>query len=86
MTEDTWTEVHKDVHPLPDDKKNVLISINYDEEVHIAYRSKGKWFAVVDDNLEVMGDAYINNEISEAHGLVVIGWRHLPKHAKFRQL
>ena len=67
---------------LPEDRKNVLATINFDEQVHIAYVKEGMWYAWIDDEIEIMGDAWLKNVIAHEQ-LGVIAWQELPKRAEW---
>lgn len=69
---------------LPKDLKNVLVTIKYDEELHIAYTIEGRWFIWIDDELDQRGDGWIENEIcSDDFG--VVAWTELPKRANWNE-
>ena len=38
---------------LPEELKNVLVTINYDDELHLAYLKDGKWKIWIDDELHL---------------------------------
>jgi hypothetical protein len=67
---------------MPEDRKNVLVTINFDEQVHIAYVKEGMWYAWIDDEIEIMGDAWLKNVIAHEQ-LGVISWQELPKRAEW---
>ena len=67
---------------LPADFKTVLVTINFDNQVHIAYITDGKWYAWVDDEIILVGDAYLRNDIEQGdYG--VIAWQELPEIAEW---
>jgi hypothetical protein len=70
---------------LPDELNNVLVTINYDKELHLAYLKDGAWKIWIDDELEVIGNAYIENRIIDK-GFGVIAWAELPKHYEWQEL
>ncbi len=57
---------------LPEELKNVLVTINYDDELHLAYLKDGKWKIWIDDELVLNGDAWIDNTLDQK-GFCVIG-------------
>lgn len=67
---------------LPEDLKNVLVTINYDDNLHIAYIKKGLWYVWIDDEIRIEGNASLNNEILD-NGFGVISWCELPKRAEW---
>jgi len=69
---------------LPELLKNVLVTINYDEELHIAYLHKEGWKIWKDDELEVVGNGYIENLINDQDGFGVIAWQELPERAEWK--
>jgi len=69
---------------LPEELKNVLVTINHDDELHLAYLKDGKWKIWVDDELVLMGDAWIDNTLDQADR--VIAWMELPVHADWREV
>jgi len=76
-----WINVNE---RLPKEFKRVLVTINYDDELHLAYQTNGKWKIWIDNELELHGDAWIDNMIDRsAYG--VIAWMELPKRAEWRR-
>lgn len=80
MKED-WIYINE---KLPAELQNVLVTINYDNHVHIAYLKNGEWKIWIDDELVVRGDAWIENRITNQKGFGVIAWMELPAYAKWQ--
>ena len=70
---------------LPEELKNVLVTINYDDELHLAYLKDGKWKIWIDDELVLNGDAWIDNTLDQK-GFGVIAWMELPKRADWQEV
>tara|TARA_R110000851_G_scaffold261354_1_gene413838 strand:- start:1047 stop:1343 length:297 start_codon:yes stop_codon:yes gene_type:complete len=70
---------------LPEELKNVLVTINYDDELHLAYLKDGKWKIWIDDELVLNGDAWIDNTLDQK-GFGVIAWIELPKRADWQEV
>jgi len=70
---------------LPKELKNVLVTINYDDELHLAYLKDGKWKIWIDDELVLNGDAWIDNTLDQK-GFGVIAWMELPKRADWQEV
>ena len=70
---------------LPEELKNVLVTINYDDELHLAYLKDGKWKIWIDDELVLNGDAWIDNTLDQK-GFCVIAWIELPKRADWQEV
>lgn len=70
-----WIDINE---RLPEELKNVLVTINYDDELHLAYLKDGKWKIWIDDELVLNGDAWIDNTLDQK-GFGVIAWMELPK-------
>ena len=65
--------------------KNVLVTINCDDELHLAYLKDGKWKIWIDDELVLNGDAWIDNTLDQK-GFGVIAWMELPKRADWQEV
>ncbi|GAF73941.1 unnamed protein product [marine sediment metagenome] len=77
-----WIDINK---KLPKILTYVLVTINYDENLHIAYLNEDDdWCVWIDDELNLIGDAYIENEVDGSQGFGVIAWMDLPKHAEWK--
>lgn len=78
----TWIDV-KD--RLPEERKDVLVTLNFDDEVVIAFHIDGYWKVAINDGLNVVGDGWIDNDTidNSFHNhngrMGVIGWMELPK-------
>ena len=70
---------------LPEDLKTVLVTINYDDELHLAYLKDGKWKIWIDDELVLNGNAWIDNTLDQK-GFGVIAWIELPKRADWQEV
>ena len=69
---------------LPDDKVPVLAKVKYDDTALIAYISERSWMENY-EYIDVVGNAYISNEICIVHGAKytqVTHWLPLPKPPK----
>jgi len=75
-----WIDINE---RLPEELKNVLVTINYDDELHLAYLKDGKWKIWIDDELVLNGDAWIDNTLDQK-GFGVIAWMELPKRADWQ--
>ena len=78
MSKPNWIDINE---RLPEELKTVLVTIKYDEELHLAYLSNGKWKIWVDDELNLNGDCSIDNIIDERFG--VVAWMELPNRAEW---
>jgi hypothetical protein len=78
--ETNWIDINE---RLPEELKNVLVTINYDDELHLAYLNDGKWKIWIDDELVLNGNAWIDNTLDQK-GFGVIAWMELPKHADWQ--
>ena len=76
-----WIDINE---RLPEELKNVLVTINYDDELHLAYLKDGKWKIWIDDELVLNGDAWIYNTLNRK-GFGVIAWMELPKRADWQE-
>jgi len=77
-----WIDINE---RLPEELKNVLVTINYDDELHLAYLKDGKWKIWIDDELVLNGDAWIDNTLNQK-GFGVIAWMELPKRADWQEV
>lgn len=77
-----WIDINE---RLPEELKNVLVTINYDNELHLAYLTDGKWKIWIDDELVLNGDAWIDNTLDQK-GFGVIAWIELPKRADWKEV
>jgi len=77
-----WIDINE---RLPEELKNVLVTINYDDELHLAYLKDGKWKIWIDDELVLNGDAWIDNRL-DPKGFGVIAWMELPKRADWQEV
>jgi len=77
-----WIDINE---RLPEELKNVLVTINYDDELHLAYLKDGKWKIWIDDELVLNGDAWIDNTLDQK-GFGVIAWMELPKRAEWQEV
>jgi len=77
-----WIDINE---RLPEELKNVLVTINYDDELHLAYLKDGKWKIWIDDELVLNGDAWIDNTLDQK-GFGVIAWIELPKRADWQEV
>jgi len=77
-----WIDINE---RLPEELKNVLVTINYDDELHLAYLKDGKWKIWIDDELVLNGDAWIDNTLDQK-GFGVIAWVELPKRADWQEI
>jgi len=77
-----WIDINE---RLPEELKNVLVTINYDDELHLAYLKDGKWKIWIDDELVLNGDAWIDNTLDQK-GFGVIAWMELPKRADWQEV
>jgi len=68
---------------LPEECKNVLVTINYADELHLAYLKDGKWKIWIDDELVLIGDGWVDNTLDQAD-FGVIAWMELPRRADWR--
>ena len=75
---DEWVSVED---RLPDEKDNVLIYIQHDEIPIIGYKVEKGWRVFVSDDIQVMGDAYLDNDIDE-QWCKVTHWQPLPQPPK----
>jgi hypothetical protein len=80
--ETNWIDINE---RLPEELKNVLVTINYDDELHLAYLKDGKWKIWIDDELVLNGDAWIENTLDQK-GFGVIAWIELPKRADWQEV
>jgi len=80
--ETNWIDIKE---RLPEELKNVLVTINYDEELHLAYLKDGEWKIWIDDELMLNGDAWIDNSLNQK-GFGVIAWMELPKRADWQEV
>jgi len=80
--ETNWININE---RLPEELKNVLVTINYDDELHLAYIKDGKWKIWIDDELVLNGDAWIDNTLDQK-GFGVIAWMELPKRADWQEV
>lgn len=80
--ETNWININE---RLPEELKNVLVTINYDDELHLAYLKDGKWKIWIDDELVLNGDAWIDNTLDQK-GFGVIAWIELPKRADWQEV
>jgi len=71
--ETNWIDINE---RLPEELKNVLVTINYDEELHLAYLKDSEWKIWIDDELVLNGDAWIDNTLDQK-GFGVIAWMEL---------
>jgi len=65
---------------LPEENKNVMITINYDDVLHIAYIKNGNWHLWIDGDLGIGGECRIKTGL-RFHN--VIAWAEIPKHAEW---
>ena len=77
-----WIDINE---RLPEELKNVLVTINYDDELHLAYIKDGEWKIWIDDELVLNGDAWIDNTLDQK-GFGVIAWMELPKRADWQEV
>jgi hypothetical protein len=77
-----WIDINE---RLPEELKNVLVTINYDDELHLAYLKDDKWKIWIDDELVLNGDAWIDNTLDQK-GFGVIAWMELPKRADWQEV
>lgn len=77
-----WIDINE---RLPEELKNVLVTINYDDELHLAYLKDGKWKIWIDHELVLNGDAWIDNTLDQK-GFGVIAWMELPKRADWQEV
>ena len=77
-----WIDINE---RLPEELKKVLVTINYDDELHLAYLKDGKWKIWIDDELVLNGDAWIDNTLDQK-GFGVIAWMELPKRADWEEV
>lgn len=77
-----WIDINE---RLPEELKNVLVTINYDDELHLAYLKDGEWKIWIDDELVLNGDAWIDNTLDQK-GFGVIAWMELPKRADWQEV
>jgi len=77
-----WIDINE---RLPEELKKVLVTINYDDELHLAYLKDGKWKIWIDDELVLNGDAWIDNTLDQK-GFGVIAWMELPKRADWQEV
>jgi len=80
--ETNWIDINE---RLPEELKNVLVTINYDEELHLAYLKDSEWKIWIDDELVLNGDAWIDNTLDQK-GFGVIAWMELPKRADWKEV
>jgi len=77
-----WIDINE---RLPEELKNVLVTLNYDDELHLAYIKDGEWKIWIDYALELKGDARIDNTLDQkVYG--VIAWMELPKRADWQEV
>jgi hypothetical protein len=77
-----WIDINE---RLPEELKNVLVTINYDDKLHLAYLKDGKWKIWIDDELVLNGDDWIDNTLDQK-GFGVIAWIELPKRADWQEV
>lgn len=80
--ETNWIDINE---RLPEELKIVLVTINYDDELHLAYLKDGEWKIWIDDELVLNGDAWIDNTLDQK-GFGVIAWMELPKRAEWQEV
>lgn len=80
--ETNWIDINE---RLPQELKIVLVTINYDDELHLAYLKDGEWKIWIDDELVLNGDAWIDNRLDQK-GFGVVAWMELPKRAEWKEV